>query len=348
MESTLGFELVDHLADGAVHSEHGLAVADHRPTRRIKQQGQLLDTGRLVRDVCFVVVRRVVGWEIGAPRVADVLRHRCVRKVQVVNRQDREQRRLRRCVAKSGDSRVGYELGGVNAFEPELALLRVDHVVLERPVRAFGHVELGPAGIVLQPLLRSQQVVPVQVLADEHRGVPGILHRLTDVLRGVEQQRVVGGHSVVVRVQAGQQVGARRAAQRVFANCAGELDALLNELFINIRGASRIVPEPAVVGRRVVDVEDDDVGTRGERRGAILGNRGARQAEYQYACGGDDGGDASHGQDPPAAVTASRPSSLNVSNAGRAGQAQMLRRVPFISGCRSHRKGYVPAGNEPK
>lgn len=71
---------------------------------------------------------------------------------------------------------------------------------------------------MLKPLLRHKGVVAVEILADEHRCVPGILHRRADVLRRVEQDGFVLYDAVVVRMQPGKQVGTRGTAQWVLTD----------------------------------------------------------------------------------------------------------------------------------
>ncbi len=260
-------QLVGDLADHAIDPQHLLAVGDHGPAGGIGEERQLLKRFGLVRNVRFVVVGRIPGRHVGAAWITDVLRLRLVRTVHVEDREDGEDRLICRRLLHVHDHAIAHHPGGVDALHLDRALLGLQREVEVIAVVELDRVELRPAGSVLIPLRRGQQVRVVEVLADEERCVACVFHRITDVLGRVELEGVVVDEATVVGVQPRQSAAASRAAQRYLADRVIELEAVVDEVIDEVGGSRGVVPQATVVGWHVVDVEHDDVGR-------IIGQRG--------------------------------------------------------------------------
>ena len=190
-------------------------------------------------------------------RVAQVLRHAPLR----------HQRRVVGGVLAVRD----HAVPGPQVVVEVLAVVLVDDVerIPARGVVAdFAAWHLGAEGI--------------EVLANEHRRVADGLELGPQRRARVEGHGDVAGDTGVYRVLPGQRVGSSRAAQGGLGNGLAERHALLREEPGQGRRPPFIVPEPAVVGVHIVEVEHDDVGRRPssrDRRCLALG--GAGRADHR-------------------------------------------------------------------
>src|SRR5947209_4528799 len=153
---------------------------------------------------------------------------------------------------------------------------------LERSGRCWILTGLSLTSASLNEGVRAVRVA-VQVLAEERgaiaHGVEGRGHRRLLVAQGRELgeaavRRDVGVDLVIVRIEAGQDGGARRAAERQGHEVLRERHPLLREERPRLRhGAHRVEDEVLVVG----EDEDDVRADRGRR------NRRSRQAGGESA-----------------------------------------------------------------